>query len=166
MSLLLPDTGLLFWMLVSFGIVFVILAKFGFPVITKMIEERKAFIDNSLESARQANEQLAGIQAQGEAILNQARQERAALVEEAMETKRQIIEEAKAAATVESRKQMEKVAQEIEVAKERAIRDIRTEIATISIQMTEKIIREKLSHPDAQKEMINRLLDEMPVYKS
>ena len=59
MSLLTPDSGLLFWMIVSFGIVFVILSKYGFPVIIKAVEQRKAYIDNSLETARQANEQLA-----------------------------------------------------------------------------------------------------------
>ena len=59
MSLLTPDSGLLFWMIVSFGIVFVILSKYGFPVIVKAIEQRKAYIDNSLETARQANERLA-----------------------------------------------------------------------------------------------------------
>ena len=69
MSLLTPDSGLLFWMIVSFGIVFVILSKYGFPVIIKAVEQRKAYIDNSLETARQANEQLANIQAEGARIL-------------------------------------------------------------------------------------------------
>ena len=54
MSLLLPDSGLLFWMFLSFGIVFVILAKYGFPVIIKMVEGRKTYIDQSLEVAREA----------------------------------------------------------------------------------------------------------------
>ena len=62
MSLLTPDPGLLFWMLISFGIVFFVLAKFGFPVIVKMVEDRKAYIDQSLEAAKQANERLKGIQ--------------------------------------------------------------------------------------------------------
>ena len=60
MSLLTPDSGLLFWMIVSFGIVFVILSKYGFPVIVKAIEQRKAYIDNSLETARQANRRPEG----------------------------------------------------------------------------------------------------------
>ena len=69
MSLLTPDSGLLFWMIVSFGIVFVILSKYGFPVIIKAVEQRKAYIDNSLETARQANEQLANIPADGARIV-------------------------------------------------------------------------------------------------
>ena len=66
MSLLTPDSGLLFWMILSFGIVLIILSKYGFPVIVKAIEDRKAFIEESLNTARQANEQLANIKEEGE----------------------------------------------------------------------------------------------------
>ena len=76
MSLLTPDSGLLFWMIVSFGIVFVILSKYGFPVIIKAVEQRKAYIDNSLETARQANEQPASIRAPSAWILPKQRKNR------------------------------------------------------------------------------------------
>ena len=69
MSLLLPDSGLLFWMLLSFGIVFVVLAKYGFPIIIKMVDGRKTYIDQSLEVAREANAQLAKLKEQGEALV-------------------------------------------------------------------------------------------------
>ena len=82
MSLLTPDSGLLFWMIVSFGIVFVILSKYGFPVIVKAIEQRKAYIDNSLETARQANERLAHIQAEGEKMLAEAKEKQNAVLKE------------------------------------------------------------------------------------
>ena len=68
MSLLVPDSGLLFWMLLSFGIVFFVLAKYGFPVIVKMVNERKEYIDRSLVVAKEANEQLANLKAEGETI--------------------------------------------------------------------------------------------------
>jgi len=69
MSLLLPDSGLLFWMFVAFGVVFVILAKYGFPIIIKMVEGRKTYIDQSLEVAREANAQLAHLKEEGEALV-------------------------------------------------------------------------------------------------
>ena len=69
MSLLLPDSGLLFWMLLSFGVVFVVLAKYGFPVITKMVEGRKTYIDQSLEVAREANAQLSKLKEESEALI-------------------------------------------------------------------------------------------------
>ena len=87
MSLLTPDAGLLFWMILSFGIVFVILSKYGFPVIIKAVEQRKEYIDHSLESARQANEQLAGIQAESEKILAQAREQQNEILKQALAEK-------------------------------------------------------------------------------
>ena len=83
MDLLIPDSGLLFWMTVVVLIVFVILRKAGFPVITKMIEDRKAFIDESLKKAHEANEKLANIQKEGESILQDAREKQAAILREA-----------------------------------------------------------------------------------
>ena len=59
MGLLLPESGLLFWMLLSFGVVFAVLAKYGFPVITRMVEERRAYVEQSLQAAQEANDQLA-----------------------------------------------------------------------------------------------------------
>ena len=78
MSLLLPDSGLLFWMLLSFGVVFVVLAKYGFPVITKMVEGRRTYIDQSLEVARQANIQLAKLKEESEALIAAANKEQGA----------------------------------------------------------------------------------------
>ena len=73
MDLLIPDSGLLFWMTLVFIIVFIILWKAGFPAIIKMVTDRKAFIDESLKKAHEANEKLANIQKEGEsAIVRQA----------------------------------------------------------------------------------------------
>lgn len=80
MSLLVPDSGLLFWMLLSFGIVFFVLAKYGFPVIIKMVNERKEYIDRSLVVAKEANEQLANLKAEGETIMAKAHEEQARIL--------------------------------------------------------------------------------------
>lgn len=80
MGLLTPDPGLLFWMIIVFGVVFFILAKYGFPVIIKMVEDRKAYIDNSLKAACEANEQLANVKVEGEKILAQAHEEQARIL--------------------------------------------------------------------------------------
>ena len=73
-SILTPDWGLLFWMLLAFLVIFFFLAKYGFPAITKMVEERKAYIDESLRKAHEANEKLANIQQEGETLLKEARE--------------------------------------------------------------------------------------------
>ena len=94
MSLLVPDSGLLFWMLLSFGIVFFVLAKYGFPVIVKMVNERKEYIDRSLVVAKEANEQLANLKAEGETIMAKAHEEQARILNEAAATRDRIIKEA------------------------------------------------------------------------
>ena len=113
MSLLVPDSGLLFWMLLSFGIVFFVLAKYGFPVIIKMVNERKEYIDRSLVVAKEANEQLANLKAEGETIMAKAHEEQARILNEAAATRDRIIKEAKEQARIEGDKMMEEVKRQI-----------------------------------------------------
>ena len=164
MSLLTPDSGLLFWMIVSFGIVFVILSKYGFPVIVKAIEQRKAYIDNSLETARQANERLAHIQAEGEKMLAEAKEKQNAVLKEAFAEKERIIEEARKKA--EAHLQIEEATRRIREEKEKAIREVRSEIADLSIAIAEKVMKEKIGRDKEQQQMIDRLLDEVSFSKS
>ena len=160
MSLLTPDPGLLFWMLISFGIVFFVLAKFGFPIIVKMVEERKAFIDQSLEAAKQANERLKGIQEEGERILNEARDEQSHILKEAKEIRAKIVNEAKEQAHTEAGKIMDEARQNIEKEKVLAIQDIRNQVATLAIDIAEKILRKNLENKPAQQELVDKLIAE------
>ena len=109
MSLLLPDSGLLFWMLLSFGVVFVVLAKYGFPVITKMVEERRAYIDQSLEVARQANAQLAKLKEESDALIAAANKEQGRIMREAMHERDKIIVEARKHAEALAQKELDDV---------------------------------------------------------
>ena len=79
-SILTPDFGLLFWMLLAFGVVFFLLAKYGFPAITKAVEDRKNYIDESLKNAREANEKLANVKAESESILKAAHEQQARII--------------------------------------------------------------------------------------
>ncbi len=94
MDLLLPSTGLLFWMTIVFLIVLAILWKWGFPTITKMVKERKDYIDDSLRKAHEANEKLANIQKEGESILQEAREKQAVVLKEATATRDAIVAKA------------------------------------------------------------------------
>lgn len=161
MGLLTPDPGLLFWMVVVFGIVFFLLAKFGFPVIIKMVDDRKAYIDNSLKAAREANEQLANVKIEGEKILAQAHEEQARILKSATETRDRIIREAQEKARLEGDRLMEEMKKQIETEKESAIRDIRRQVALLSVGVAEKVIRTKLADEKEQTELISRLVDEM-----
>ena len=161
MSLLIPDSGLLFWMLLSFLVVFFVLVKFGWPVITHMIDERKKYIDESLESAREANAKLAKIQEEGMLILKDAREQQSQILAEALEMRNQIVEKAKTEATVEGQKLLAEAKQQIEVEKECAIRDIRRQVGLLSVEIAEQVLRQNLKDDKTQKAMIDRMLDEI-----
>ena len=160
MSILLPDFGLLFWMLVAFGIVFFVLAKFGFPAITSMIDERKRYIDESLENARKANEQLAGINAESEAMLRAAHDEQAKILREAVETRDKIIKEAREKADAEGRKMVEDAKNIIKQEREAALREIRNEVAELSLAIAEKVLRHNLQGSEAQNSYVDKMVDE------
>lgn len=160
-SILTPDVGLLVWMLLAFLVVFLILTKFGFPVITKMVEDRKNFIEESLRNAHEANQKLANIQSEGEAILKDAREQQAAILKDAMATRDNIIKEARNKAQVEGAKLVEEAKAQILVEKENALRDIRSTVAELSVKIAEKVMRNKLKGEGEQEQLIERMLDEM-----
>lgn len=166
MSLLIPDSGLLFWMVIVFGIVFVILARYGFPVITKMVDERKQYIDQSLIAAREANEQLAGIRADSEKILAKAHEEQARILNEAVATRERILKEARIQAQVEGQKLLDEAKRQIQAEKDSAVSDIRRQVAVLSVNIAEKVLRKSLDDEEKQMEMIDRLLDELTVSKN
>jgi len=166
MALLLPESGLLFWMLLSFGIVVLILAKFGFPIIIKMVESRKTYIDESLLIAKQTYEQMAVVKAQGETIVDNARKEQVKIMNDAAQTRDMLIKDAKEKAGVEAAKLIEDARKQILAEKEDAIRDIRRQVAELSVDIAEKVLRGQLEKKSEQMSMIDRLLDEINISKS
>lgn len=156
-----PDFGLLFWMFITFLVVLVVVGKFGFPAIVKMVEERKAYIDESLNKAREANEKLANIQAESEQILKKAREQQAQILKEAMATRDNIVKDAQIKAQVEGQRILDEAKDLISVEKENALKDIREQVADLSIQIAEKMLRKELKKSSEQTEMIDRLLNEI-----
>ena len=163
MDLITPDFGLLFWMTVVFLIVFFILWKWGFPVIVKMVNDRKDFIDDSLRKAREANERLANIKTESESILQEAREKQALILKEASETRNAIVEKAKENARAEGARLLSEAKAEIESEKQNAIRDIRAQVAELSVQIAGKVLHQELQSDKKQMELIEKLLDEISV---
>lgn len=161
MDLLVPSTGLLFWMCITFFVVLFILWKFGFPAIVNMVKERKAFIDDSLRKAHEANEKLANIQKEGESILQEAREKQAQILKEAATTRDAIVEKAQDKAREEGNRLLSEAKAEIESQKQAAISEIRSQVAELSVKVAEKILRKELSSNDKQMDMIDRLLDDV-----
>lgn len=164
-SFLIPDFGLIFWLVLAFSVMFFVLAKFAFPVIVGMVEERKKFIDESLVKAREANAKLAEIQQEGEQLLKVAREEQALILKGAMATRDSIIAEAKKTAEEEGKRQLKEAKQQIAAEKENALRDIRAEVAQLSVQIAEQLLRQQLADENKQAALIEKMLDEVDLNK-
>ena len=165
MDLLIPDSGLLFWMTVVFLIVFVILRKAGFGAIVKMVTDRKAFIDESLKKAHEASLKLDNIKQESEAILQEARERQATILKEAAATRDAIVEKAQDKAREESARIINEAKAEIEAQKQSAISDIRKQVAMLSVEVSEKILRKKLDTDKAQMDYIDLMLNEVNLNK-
>ena len=155
-----PDAGLLFWMLLAFGVVFLVLYKFGFPIITSMIEARKQYIDDALKGAKEANERIASIEQQCNALVEEARQKQMEILREAAAAREQMMKEARERADAETVKIVADAKKEIERQKEEALNALRDDAARLAVAVAEKILRGELSSPQSQEKYIARLVDE------
>lgn len=160
MSLVTPEFGLLFWMVVIFGLVFFLLAKFGFPVITDMVDKRSAKIAQSLKDADEIEARMASWKVEQAQMLEATRKEQSLMLREATETKARIVADAKAQAQAEADKILSDARARIEAEKESALRDVRKEIALLSVQVAEKVLRHELSDESSQRAFIDQLVDE------
>jgi len=160
MELIKPDFGLIFWMTLAFAIVFFVLAKFAFPIISKMLGEREKTISDALENARITEERMNNFKAEGEQLTRKAQQEHDEIIANARRSRDKFIEESKAKATEESNRIIEAAKESAKNERMAAQTDIKNQIATISIEMAEKILKRELADPEAQKEYIDKLLED------
>ena len=161
MNLLLPDSGLLFWMTIIFAIVFFVLAKFGFPVITGMVEKRRMRIEDAIEAARKAEDAIAHLNQEQERIIAETRAEQARLKKDAAAERERMIAAAKSEAMIEAQKIMDEAKARIAEEKEDALRDMRREVVKLSLAISEQVLRKELASDEGQKQLIDKLVDEM-----
>ena len=161
MNLMLPDSGLLFWMTLIFLVVFLILAKFGFPVITSMVEKRTKRIDDALSAARKAEKALAHLSQEQERVIAETKAEQAKMIQEAAAERDKMIASAQDQARLEAQKIIEEARIRINEEKESALKEARKELALISLSIAEKVVRKELSDDGGQKELVDRYVDEV-----
>jgi F-type H+-transporting ATPase subunit b len=161
MDLMIPDSGLLFWMTIIFALVFFILAKFGFPIITGMVEKRTQRINDSLEAARIAEEALANLKQEQERLVTETRAEQAKLMQEAAAERDRMIVQAQEQARAEAQKIMDDARIRINEEKEAAMKEVRNEVAKVSLAIAEKVVRKELSSDQSQKQLIDSLVDKL-----
>lgn len=161
MELFTPELGLVFWMFIAFAILFLILAKWGWPAIMKMIEERGDLIDKGVEYAQNAQEQLKHAREEAEKYIDEARKQQADMLRDADRMKTQIIEEARAEASKEAKKQMDAAKLSIEQARKEAELQFRDEVSSFALEIASKVVRKQLEDDKAQSALVNSLLDEI-----
>jgi F-type H+-transporting ATPase subunit b len=160
MQLINPGLGLVFWMTVAFLIVLFILGKFAWPAILKGLKEREQSIQEALDAAKEAQEQMKRLKLDNDKMLKEAMEERDAILAEARKMKDKIINEAKEKATREASGIVENAKEKINQEKVAALRDIKSTVAEYSIEIAEKILREELKDKARQKKYIEKLLNE------
>ena len=161
MKLVTPDIGLLFWMLVSFSFVLFLLKKYAWKPILTMLKEREESIQHALDAAKNAKEEIAALQASNETILKEAKIERDKMLKEGREMKDAIIAEAKSKASKEAEKHLASARESIQNEKMAAVTELKNQVAKLSIEIAEKILREELSSTDKQKTLVNNLLQDI-----
>lgn len=160
MNLLLPDTGLLFWMTIIFAIVFFVLAKFGFPVITGMVDKRTKKIDDALAAAREADEKLASLTREHEEMIARTNAECSRMLQEAAQERDRMVGQARQQAKDEADRIVAEAKVRIDSEKEAAMKEIRKEVASLSLTIAESIVRKELSSDDAQRQLADKLFDQ------
>ncbi len=160
MDLVTPGIGLIFWTTLFFLILLFILGKFAWPAILTAIKARNESISQALDAAEKAKEEMAKLQSDNQKILAEAKAERDAMMKEAKQLKDKLIAEAKEQASEEGRKLVANARASIQAEKKAAIEDLKSQVANLSLDIAEKILRKKLEDSKAQNELISTLIKE------
>lgn len=158
MELVKPGLGLIFWMTLTFSLVLFILSKFAWKPILNSIREREDSINNALNAAEDARKQMDALKSDNEKLLQQARLERDAMLKEAKEMKEEIISTAKKSADDEARRIVASANESIESAKLKALNELKTQVAELSVDLAEKVLRRKMEDRAAQEAFVNENL--------
>ena len=156
-----PDPGLLIWSTVAFLLLFFLLSKYAWKPIVKALDERERSIEDALAKAEMAKEEMAKLTSENEQLLKQARIERDAILREAKELKDQIVSDAKTSAQTEGAKMIEKARVEIDNQKIAAMAEVKNQVATLSLEIAEKILRKQFQDQNKQDALVSDLLKEV-----
>ena len=161
MDLITPGSGLIFWQLFGFlGLLF-LLIKFAWKPMLAALEERESSIENALKAAESARNEMANLKADNEKLLVEARLERDTILKKAQEVSVKMIEEAKNEAAKVAAQQIENAKAVIETEKKAALAEVKTQVALLTLEVTEKLLRKNLSEDKAQKALVDEFVKEI-----
>ena len=163
MQLVTPGIGLIFWMVISFSLVLFVLGKYAWGPIMKGIHQREDTIEKALEAANEAKKEMLLLKAGNEQLLRDAKDERDALMRDARKVKEAILDEARDKANEEAARIMENARENIQFEKMGAINELKNQIASISIEIAEKLIGKELEDKKQQHELTEKLLKDVKI---
>lgn len=161
MDLVTPGLGLIFWQTVLFLIILFLLGKFAWKPILSALGEREKSIEDALESAKKAKQEMENLKAENESLLQEARLERDKILKDAQAAANNIVEEAKGKASEESTRMIENAKSAISNEKQAALTEVRNLAATLSIEIAEKLIKKELENKKAQETLVDSYLKEV-----
>lgn len=161
MELVQPGLGLMFWMVVTFGLLMFLLTKFAWKPIMKALGDREKSIEDALSSAEKAREEMSRLNADSEKLLKEARTERDRILKEAKQLHDTMVNDAKGVAQQEGAKMIEKAKAEISAQKTAALNEIKEQVATLSLDIAEKVLRKKFENKTEQEAMVASLLGDI-----
>lgn len=161
MDILLPDAGLVFWMLVSFLLLLVLLRKFAWKPILTAVKNREESISKALNAAAEAEKKLINLQAENEALLAEARKERDVMLKQAREVSDKIVSDAKDTAVAEGNRLLEEARASIQQEKMKVMTELRNQVATLSVEIAEKILKENLATNEKQQQVVSKILEDV-----
>lgn len=161
MGLVSPDYGTIFWMVLAFTAVLLVLRKFAWGPLLKMLKEREESIDKALQSASEAREGLSRLKSEHDKMIQEAHIERDKLIAEARQIREQLIAKARDEAAQENARLLEHARRQIDSEKLAAITEIRQQVATLSVDIAEKILRKELADRAKQESLIKEQLNDL-----
>ena len=160
MDLVTPDVGLLFWTFISFAVLFFILKRFAWKHIVGAVDNREKSIMDALAAAENAKKEMENLTADNERILKEARAERETLIKEARDLKNKMISDAKEEAKTTADNMIAKAQEAINNEKKSAMADLKNQVASLSVEIAEKVVKEELANKDKQLKLVEDLLDD------
>jgi len=161
MELLTPGSGLIIWQAIIFLLLILLLRKFAWGPITSALKEREDDIAGALQAAEEAKNEMAGLKADNEKLLAEARTERDAMLKEALATANKIKEEAREDTSKITAKMMEEAKASIENEKKAMMADVKTQVALLSLEITEKLIKKQFGDGKAQKALVDEFVKDL-----
>jgi F-type H+-transporting ATPase subunit b len=161
MNLITPEFGLLFWQTLTFLVLLLLLGRFAWKPIMSSLREREETIEGALRSAELARQEMTKLRADNERLLDEARAERDAMMRKAQQTADAIVEEAKNKAAAESNRIVESARAAIQSERQAAIDDIRRQVATLSVDIAEKVIRRQINGDPQQRQLVDQFVKDI-----